>query len=135
MPTQERPYPWSIADEYSEQGISLTRGNNEVLASINRIKELLKIKKIFIFKSCINSIREVPGYRWAKKREGMASKEEPVKKDDHVMDCIRYMVMAKLGPAPRRLRPGMMTIGELVAEDMRQHKNPNKYKDDEDYMP
>jgi len=25
LPTQERPYPWSVADEYSERGISLTR--------------------------------------------------------------------------------------------------------------
>lgn len=69
LPTPERPYPWSVADEYMERGISPTRANNEVLAGINRIKELLKIKKIFIFKSCENTIKEIQGYRWEKFRE------------------------------------------------------------------
>ena len=133
LPTPERPYPWSIADEYMEQGISPTRGNNSVLAGINRIKELLKLQKIFIFKSCKHTINEIMNYKREKNRMWL-SKEAPMKKNDHACDALRYLIMAKLPPARKTKAPGMMTIEELVASDIRQINNPEKYQQDYDFI-
>jgi phage terminase large subunit len=39
--------------------------------------------------------QEVPGYIWEPAKEGRASKEEPVKNDDHGLDSWRYAVMSR----------------------------------------
>ena len=132
LPTPERPFPWSVADEYAERGVSCIRGNNEVLAWINRIKELLKLPKIYIFRSCKNLIKEVQKYRRAKLNSTVSSKEAPVKKDDHATDAMRYLVMAKLGPSKKKLHNGALTIADIVADDIARYKEPQKYKDDDD---
>jgi len=132
LPTPDRPYPWSVADEYMEQGISPTRGNNSVGAGINRIKELLKLQKIFIFKSCKETIKEVMNYKREKNRLGI--KEAPVKKNDHACDALRYLIMAKLPPARKTKAPGMMSLEELVASDIKQFNEPKKYEQNYDFI-
>jgi hypothetical protein len=44
---------------------------------------------LFIFSSCPMMIREIKEYRWKSDGDG----EEPVKKDDHAMDELRYYLM------------------------------------------
>ncbi len=45
---------------------------------------------------------EVPGYIWAPPKDGRSAKEEPVKVDDHGVDCVRYVVAQRdLGARPR----------------------------------
>ncbi len=39
-------------------------------------------------------IEEIDGYIWKKDASGVVVKDEPLKKDDHAMDAIRYAVMA-----------------------------------------
>lgn len=137
LPTPERPFPWSVADEYSERGISCIRWNNEVLAWINRIKELLKLPKIYIFKSCKNTIGEVQKYRRAKIKTWVTAKEAPVKKDDHLADALRYLVMAKLWPSKQKTKAWYMSVSEIVADDIARFKEPHKYKDsdaDDDFI-
>ena len=50
--------------------------------------------RIYIFKSCVNLIKELKSYRWG---DG----ENPVKKDDHCLDEMRYYIMTK----PENLPP------------------------------
>ena len=45
-------------------------------------------KKLFIFKTCPNLIREIKGYWWG-------SGDVPKKKDDHALDELRYYVMSR----------------------------------------
>lgn len=130
LPTPERPYPWSVADEFMDKGISPVRWNNSVLAGINRIKELLKNQQIFVFKSCIHTIKEVQTYRREKNR-GWDQKEAPVKRDDHLCDALRYLVMAKLPPANKKKAPGAMTLSEIISDDIQRFKNPPKYTDEQ----
>lgn len=51
----------------------------------------------------MGTVEEITGYVWAVKPGNAGGlKEEPVKKDDHAMDALRYMVAAKdLGGRPR----------------------------------
>lgn len=84
---------------------SLIPANNAVTAGIDRIKEMLKPHpktgkpSLFIFDTCSNLIDELIKYRWAELPPGSTAtkndKEEPVKKDDHSCDALRYAIMSR----------------------------------------
>ena len=112
---------YSVADEYLDAGISTLKAQNDVIAGINRTKEFLKIDplryhpflksddgesimgapRLFIFEHCTNLIEELQQYRW--KQESILSgnpntddvKERPVKRHDHAVDALRYLVMSR----------------------------------------
>lgn len=128
IPTPEKPFAWSIADEYMDHWLVPTRWNNSVLAGINHIKELLKLKKIYIFRSCVNLIKEIQWYKREKKRDWLNTKDSPVKKFDHACDALRYLVMAKLPPAKKSYNAGYSTIEEDLAHDIDKINHPEKYK-------
>ena len=82
----------SVAELFYEQGILVnTRVNKDLFAGINRVKQALSAKKLFVFRGCVNLIRELKGYWWG---EG----EVPKKRDDHALDELRYYVMSRPNP-------------------------------------
>ena len=87
----------SIIDEYRDFGLSFQPADNTVLAGINRVNEAFKNDKLAIFKTCPNLIREIQGYKWKRLKytESKNQPDEPLKKDDHACDCLRYMVMSR----------------------------------------
>lgn len=84
---------------------SLIPANNEVSTGIDRVKSYMKINertgkpRLFIFDTCTNLIDEIVKYRWKELAPGQAAtsnqKEEPVKKDDHAADALRYAIMSR----------------------------------------
>lgn len=83
----------------------LVPANNSVTSSIDRIQELLKINpktgkpRLFVFNSCPNLVEQIVQYRWKELSAGLSAtqnqKEEPVKKDDHAVDALRYAIMSR----------------------------------------
>jgi PBSX family phage terminase large subunit len=57
-------------------------------------------------KKPVRTVEEFPGYVWDTGAGGKI-KEEPVKEDDHGMDCVRYLAMARSA----RFRPGFRSLG------------------------
>lgn len=121
MKTREKDgYRFSVADEYLDAGIATIPAQNDVIAGINRVKEYLKIDpeayhpvlkidgepiqgapKLFIFNSCPDLIEEIQQYRW-KQAFGLNAnpdsdmiKERPVKRDDDLVDPLRYLIMSR----------------------------------------
>lgn len=90
----------SIADEYNSYGVSLQPADNTLLAGINKVNEAFKNGKLKITKNCVNTIREVENWKWRKLKPGVYKNEpdEPIDKDDHTCDALRYGVMAIMGP-------------------------------------
>lgn len=66
--------------------------NKDLFTGINRVKSYFKnslgVRKLFIFKNCVNMIREIKGYFWG-------NNDAPVKRDDHAMDELRYYIMSR----------------------------------------
>lgn len=91
----------SIADEYHAYGITLRPADNTLLSGINKVNECFKTGRLKIFKNCVNTIREVENWKWRKLKPGVYKNEpdEPMDKDDHSCDALRYGVMAILGPS------------------------------------
>ena len=106
----------SVAELFYEQGILVnTRVNKDLFAGINRVKRAFSAKKLFIFKNCVNLIRELKGYWWGKG-------DVPVKKDDHALDELRYYVTSR--PAPPLLKAEPTDIQkdkERLARRLKRH--------------
>jgi len=84
----------SIIDEFADNGLYFDPANNDVRAGINRVQEYLRAGKLRIFQRCVNLRTELQTYRWKDLKPGAKqdAPEKPLKKNDHVVDALRYMV-------------------------------------------
>ena len=83
----------SVVDLFYDNGILANVSvNKNVFSGINRVKSYIKNvkgdRRLFIFKTCVNMIREIKSYFWGEE-------DSPVKKDDHAMDELRYYIMSR----------------------------------------
>lgn len=89
--------------EHLPKDFPLSPANNAVRPGIDRVKSYLKVDekrnkpRIYIFDTCHNLIEEIAQYRWKEQSHHLADKanikEEPVKRKDHAVDALRYMIM------------------------------------------
>jgi len=83
----------SVSELFYENGIVVNPYvNKDMFSGINRVKSYFKnslgIRKLFIFRNCVNLIREIKGYFWG-------NNDLPIKKDDHALDELRYYIMSR----------------------------------------
>lgn len=83
----------SVTELFFEQGIAVDpKVNKDIFSGIERVKQYLNKEKgrpkLFVFKNCVNLIREFKSYWWG---EG----DNPKKYDDHALDELRYYLMRK----------------------------------------
>ncbi|MBR5192095.1 MAG: terminase family protein [Clostridia bacterium] len=71
--------------------------NKDMFSGIQVVKQYLSGKgnhpKLYIFKNCVNLIKELKSYRWG---DG----DSPKKVDDHALDELRYYLMTKPSSTP-----------------------------------
>ena len=106
-----------------ENGIRNVGARKAVQPGIQKVQERLKLAadgrpRLFVLRDSVVEVdqslieakkptctaQEADGYIWELAKEGRASKEQPVKVDDHGMDTLRYFVMHIDGPQPRKAR-------------------------------
>ena len=81
----------SVSDLFYENGILVnTKVDKDMWSGIARVRQLFaeRPRRIVIFNTCVNLIRELKTYRWG---DG----DRPEKADDHALDELRYYVMSK----------------------------------------
>ncbi len=101
-------YSKSVAQLFCERGILVnTKVNKDLFAGIQRIKSLFKNRKLFIFKNCVNLIRELKSYWWG-------DDDRPKKADDHALDEMRYFVMSLPKPPKREEREKTLIEKDLL---------------------
>ena len=81
----------SVSELFYDNGILVnTNINKDLFTGINRVKSYIKNslgeRRLFIFKNCVNMIREIKGYYWG-------NNDAPIKRDDHAVDELRYYIM------------------------------------------
>lgn len=83
----------SVTELFYDKGIIVNPCVEKTLfAGIATVKDYLASSKLFIFKNCVNLIREIKSYWWGKG-------DNPIKKDDHALDALRYYLMSKPQPS------------------------------------
>ena len=83
----------NVVELFYENGIlACPRVDKDMFSGISVVKSYLKNaqgkSRLFIFKNCVNLIREIKSYWWGKG-------DLPIKKDDHSLDELRYYLMSK----------------------------------------
>jgi len=81
--------------ELDHLGIKTVPAKKDVRLGIEAVQACLKVQhdgkpRLFVFKTCPNTAREMTGYRWAEGTEARDPKDEPLKINDHCPDCVRY---------------------------------------------
>jgi phage terminase large subunit-like protein len=90
----------SIQTEYAECGINIALGNNDVRAGITRVQGRFAKRMLFISERCTNTLRERENYRWdryasSKIEARRNARDQPLKRNDHAMDALRYGVCSR----------------------------------------
>lgn len=96
----------SVSELFFEQGILVNaKVNKDLFSGIQRVKQYLRrsdgVARLFIFKNCINLIREFKSYFWS-------NSDCPVKKDDHALDELRYYLMHRPDLPKREKKPNII---------------------------
>lgn len=83
----------NVVELFYEKGILVdTHVNKDLFSGISVVKSYIKNaegkSRLFIFKNCVNLIREIKSYWWG-------NNDIPIKKDDHALDELRYYLMTK----------------------------------------
>jgi len=116
---------YSIIEEFDDNSWDFEPGSKDVSASINRIREYLQVDEdgkshIYIFEDkCPNLCWELAHYKYKEYSEIQEKtrndSEEPVKKDDHSVDALRYMIMTRPN-APMRIPPPLTRIQKDIRD-------------------
>lgn len=97
--------PYSVLEDFYDHGWDFESANNDIDAGITRIREYFQLDSngqahLYIFKDkCPYLCVELMNYRYKKLTELQEKTrnqpEEPVKKNDHAIDALRYMIMTR----------------------------------------
>lgn len=92
-----------IADSADPKSIEEMKDYGFKAKPVIKIKKLIKIgidyinrRKIYVHPSCTNFINEIQTYSWKKDDKSGCYYDEPVKINDHLMDCLRYAITEKM---------------------------------------
>lgn len=77
---------YTLMELYEKQGLSVETANNSVDLGIYECYQRLSEGRLIIFNTCLKTLGELRLYRRDKNGK-------PVKKNDHLMDAMRYAVM------------------------------------------
>ena len=87
--------------EFNQAGFPMIGGVKDVNAKITTTKQT----KIHIHPRCVNTIKEIKGYKYRKNKDGITL-DEPIKMNDHAMDAMAYACYGYRGAlSPSRPRP------------------------------
>jgi phage terminase large subunit-like protein len=113
--------------EFTDHGIVTILGQNSVTAGINRVKERLQAHRFLITANCQQTIDQFRKYRWATPtRTENEPKEAPVKKDDHLLDALRYVVASRPYAINETVEEAKMHPHERAAYEEMTGKNYRK---------
>lgn len=80
---------------YANLGIHCTPANKEINHGIEFLRSLMMVQgngkpKFYVFNTCKNLIREIPGYRWQTGTATRNPQDVPMDINNHACDSIRY---------------------------------------------
>lgn len=110
------PSAASLIADIRDRGYAVTPADNAVFDGIMLVQSLLQQGRLTVDPSCENTIREFETYEWKSERDG-AMRDEPVKKNDHAMDALRYGLMAMIGRPSKGVQLESVIVGGGDAMD------------------
>ena len=122
---------YSVREDFYDNGWDFELWNNDWDASITRIREYMQLDErwkahLYVFKDkCPNLCWELQKYKYKEVSEGQQrvqnESERPVKKHDHAIDSLRYMIMTR--PNKPQPTPAAKSIIQLDMERLCRPQN------------
>lgn len=139
--TKTRPLKRLVVEEHKRKGLHAWEGGagvytakSEVVTGIFAVKGMFESRRngepiIHVFEDLHYFRKEIGLYRWPPRDDVKDVKEKagPIKKDDHLMDTLRYGVMARLTYVSPDSRPGAH-VPPGLAERYKQKKRALRKK-------
>lgn len=97
-------------------GLNCREVSKDVVAGVDRVRELFKQNRIHISPDCINLIHELETYRYPDKKPEKNEEEKPVKENDHALDALRYALYMTEPLTPPMIDPYFETHGTYYRE-------------------
>jgi phage terminase large subunit-like protein len=128
----------SDQDLFRDYGIVTIAGQNDVRAGIGRMNTMLAYNKddedsvpqLQISDRCTALIAEVKRYRWKEPpRTGEETREAPIKADDHALDALRYVVMARPYAPDEQVVDTRTPMERKLQDDIEQEWNQAQQSD------
>jgi len=82
----------SVADQFRKHKVPVdAKVDKNILEGVHKVKNIILsssngIRKLFVLEHCVELLKEIQNYVWGEN-------ERPIKKDDHLVDALRYFVM------------------------------------------
>lgn len=92
-------------------GLNCRDVSKDIVAGVDRVRELFKQGRIHIHPDCKNLIHELETYRYPEKKPDANEQERPVKENDHALDALRYALYMTSPVENRRPDPIFETYG------------------------
>lgn len=105
----------TLQNTYNVRGLMPAR--KEKMPGIATVQRFLKSPgeglppRLRVFSTCTNLIRELGRYHWPEGTDARDPGNEPVKKDDHALDALRYALHTRFFSAPLAPRHGRNHTG------------------------
>jgi phage terminase large subunit-like protein len=112
--------------EFADNGINPILGQDDVKTGIDVIKTRLHEDRLHIYDNCVNIQREFKKYRWKPvSRTDEDGKPIPVKRDDHLLDALRYVAMSRpYLPKDKKEDENLTRIQRMMRDDQIQSGRP-----------
>lgn len=106
------PSAAAFKKELARLGMHTINADNDVLSGITTMTSEMRKGNLYVLQQCKNTIREIQSYVWDSKaaRNGI---DEPIKKDDHIIDSLRYVLSTHKVP---------------VYQPYKQENDPDQYR-------
>jgi PBSX family phage terminase large subunit len=91
------PSAEAFQHEMRKRGMHVVDANNDVENGIGIMTSEMKKGNLYVMSECKNLIREIQSYSWDSKKSERGY-DEPVKKDDHAVDALRYAIASHKVP-------------------------------------
>lgn len=85
----------SVQSHLQEYGLYFQSGNNNIEYGLAKVNSYIELKKLKIYKTCTNVVKEAIGYVYPEVDMDNADQnadEKPIKAQDHLMDSMRYLI-------------------------------------------
>ncbi len=76
--------------ELKKRGLNIRDVSKDIIAGIDKVRELLKNGRLHIHESCLNVIGELESYVYPEENHDKNQEEKPIKANDHSLDALRY---------------------------------------------
>lgn len=89
-PDPESPSAIEVLNSKGIDVVEVVKNKDSIKNGIDRVRQLLKMGKLRIHRSCVNLIAEFETYAYPEKRPDHNEDENPIKENDHALDALRY---------------------------------------------